>query len=342
MSEGVIVNGPGPAVDGLRTTNSSNGPVMVLTTWVYKEGLIQAYCLPYLRIVSQFLKGEAIYLFTQEKQLPNAVELAKVNTELATWNIVWCPRSYTSFGWKKYTSTLTDLWSLWRFVNRKKIQRIHCFCTPAGMHGYLLSKLTGKELIIDSYEPHAESMVENGTWSKDSAAFKVLWHFEKKQSARARFCIQAATGMDEYAKKKYGVDIISAGVRPACTDVDRFQFDAVAAKKLRNAWQWEDKIVALYAGKFGGIYLDQEVFDLLKEAYDRWGDRLRVLLLTPSKLEEIVPFCEKAGLPTNIFHLTLAPHDEMPTYLSVADFALCPVKPVPSKRYCTPTKDGEY
>lgn len=32
----------------------------------------------------------------------------------------------------------------------------------------------------------------------------------------------------------------------------------------------------------------------------------------------------------------------MPDYLSVADFAITPVKPVPTKRYCTPIKDGEY
>jgi hypothetical protein len=28
--------------------------------------------------------------------------------------------------------------------------------------------------------------------------------------------------------------------------------------------------------------------------------------------------------------------------MNLADFAICPVKPVPTKRYCTPIKDGEY
>ena len=36
------------------------------------------------------------------------------------------------------------------------------------------------------------------------------------------------------------------------------------------------------------------------------------------------------------------PHQEVPRYLGLADFALTPVKPVPTKRYCTPIKDGEY
>jgi hypothetical protein len=36
------------------------------------------------------------------------------------------------------------------------------------------------------------------------------------------------------------------------------------------------------------------------------------------------------------------PHAEVPRYMGLADFGLCPVLPTPSKRYCTPIKNGEY
>ena len=36
-----------------------------------------------------------------------------------------------------------------------------CWCMTAGSLGYILSKTSGKNLVIDSYEPHAEAMVEN-------------------------------------------------------------------------------------------------------------------------------------------------------------------------------------
>jgi len=32
----------------------------------------------------------------------------------------------------------------------------------------------------------------------------------------------------------------------------------------------------------------------------------------------------------------------VPRYMQAGDFAICPVKPVPTKKYCTPVKDGEY
>ena len=35
-------------------------------------------------------------------------------------------------------------------------------------------------------------------------------------------------------------------------------------------------------------------------------------------------------------------HDKIPDYLGVGDFGITPVKSIPTKRFCTPIKDGEY
>ena len=35
-------------------------------------------------------------------------------------------------------------------------------------------------------------------------------------------------------------------------------------------------------------------------------------------------------------------HDEISNYIGLGDFAITPVKPIPTKRYCSPIKDGEY
>jgi hypothetical protein len=37
-----------------------------------------------------------------------------------------------------------------------------------------------------------------------------------------------------------------------------------------------------------------------------------------------------------------APHQQVAGILNAADFAICPVKPIPSKRYCSPIKNREY
>ena len=57
-------------------------------------------------------------------------------------------------------------------------------------------------------------------------------------------------------------------------------------------------------------------------------------------LQEI--YLQKKYIPTNCIVSTFVKHTEIQDYLNFADFALNPVKPVPSKRYCTSIKDGEY
>jgi hypothetical protein len=111
---------------------------------------------------------------------------------------------------------------------------------------------------------------------------------------------------------------------------------------LRKSLMLENKIVGVYAGKFSGIYLDTQFFDWLKVAIAHWGDRFRLLLLTGHTEEEIKSYCIKAGIATDSIIQKFVPHYEVPIYLGLADFAITPVRPVPTKRYCTPIKDGEY
>jgi glycosyltransferase involved in cell wall biosynthesis len=317
--------------------------ILVITTWDYKSGLIQSSTLPYLKMIHTVTPTSKIYLVTQEKSdWYRNTESLEIDRSLSEHNIYLYPQQYSRFGIRKLISSGFQFLQLLWLIVRKKISHLHCFCTPAGAVGYMLSTLTGCKLIIDSYEPHAESMVENGTWSKEGKAFKMLWSLEKKQTEKAHYLIAAASGMKEYAKTKWGSDLKHWGVRPACVDLDHFQFNAGHRERIRKMLGWEDKYVAVYAGKFGGIYLDKEVFDFMKTAEKMWGDKLRLLLLTNHEADEIKELCQKAGFSYTKVHHIFSPHQEVAYFLSAADFALTPVKPVPSKKYCTPIKDGEY
>ena len=98
----------------------------------------------------------------------------------------------------------------------------------------------------------------------------------------------------------------------------------------------------MYAGKLGGIYFKEEVFDFIRLCYDHWKDDFRFLMLTNATKEEIFSEIERVGyrkilLKADLFFITMYLR-----YLSLGDFALNPVKPVPTKKYCTSIKDGEY
>lgn len=317
---------------------------LVLTSWSYKEGLIQAAVLPYLQMIREVDKEGDLYLYTEEKQALQLDADGKrvVESELAKKGIKWLPQPYLNFGIEKILLSALGFLKLWWLIITKKIKFIHAFCTPAGSLGYMLSVLTGAKLIIDSYEPHAESMVENGTWSKESKAFKILWRLEKLQSKRASWCLGVASEMDKYALNKWGVSLRNFDIRPMCVNLERFKKDEQRRNEIRGELGWGQKIVAVYAGKFGGIYFDKEVFDFLEQAWEYWKDDFAILILSNQSKEEIGVLHRHTGIPREIIEIRNVSFEEMPAWLSVADFALTPVKPVPSKRYCSPIKDGEY
>lgn len=321
----------------------SVGNILILTYWGYKEGLIQTYTLPYVRMIRKTIPtGNKIFFFTLEKDTMKVEDPQATSQDLLTEGINWLPHQYVPFGGKGMLKWALIIPKLWWLILTKKITHIHCFCTPPGMIGYLLSIFTRRKLVIDSYEPHAESMIENGEWQKEGKAYKLLSKYEKKQSQRAEHFISATEGMRDYARKTYQVDPKSFFVKPACVDLDLFSWNNIKKPALVKELDLNDKVVAVYAGKFGGIYLDHEVFDFLKVAYDFWGEKFRVIILTNHTQEELDAYCEKACVPKNIIIRKFVMHHEVPDYMGLADFALTPVKPIPTKRYCTPIKDGEY
>lgn len=322
--------------------------ILVLTYWSYKEGLIQTYTLPYLRIISKNLKvGRKIYLVTFEKanlQLDQN-ELKSAIQSLRKDNIEWIRFNYNSPGVKTTIGLLTKLIGLVRTLFLKKISHIHAFCTPAGGLGYLLSVLSRKKLILDSFEPHAESMVENGSWSVGNWKYRILNWLESRQIRRANAVIGTTKGVYHYAQTTYQYTIPKNlfFVKPACVDLNQFQLvDAIKKKETKKRLGIEGKIVAVYAGKLGGIYHDIETFEFLKTAHDYWKGNFAFLMLTNTPREVIDNFAQRVGLNSDVILSKFVLHNEVNDYLSAGDFGITPVKSVPTKRYCTPIKDGEY
>ena len=319
--------------------------ILILTGWSYKDALIQVYTLPYVRLIKAVLPpGYGILFVTLEQAASRLTpeETKQVTAALAEEGITWMPFGYRRFGLAGLMLWGGYLLKLYFRIITQRVSCIHAWCTPAGSLGYMLSKLTRTPLVIDSYEPHAEAMVENGTWKKKSIAYRLLFHFEKKLSHHARAVLAATEAMKTYAREKYGMVPHHFFVKPACVDLDYFSKFRKKDSALLEELQLQNKVVAIYAGKFGGIYLTREVFDFLKTAKDYWGSAFKVLLLTNHPTAEIKSWAAQSGFDFNDVVLRFVKPSEMPVYVGLADFAITPVKPVPTKRYCTPIKDGEY
>jgi glycosyltransferase involved in cell wall biosynthesis len=316
--------------------------ILVITDWGYEEGLIQSYTLPYLRIIHKITPGSKIFLVTREKRGLEKEKLRSIRESLQADNIFLLAGKYHPAGFIKYldfaATLIRDSW----FILTNNIGYIHSFCTSAGSYAWLLSKITGRKLIIDSYEPHSEYMKDSGTWGENSFSYKLLRTLEKKQALGATHIIATTPGMLDFTKQRFNINLQNGFVKPACVDLDKFKYRETEGIAIRKQLNLENKIVGLYAGKFGDFYLRDEIFDLFETAFAYWKDKLHILLLSDLKKEELAGYCEKHDLDPAKFTLINSPHRMMPAYLSVADFGISPYKPAPSKKFCTPIKNGEY
>lgn len=313
--------------------------ILVVTYWDVESALIQTYTLPYLRIMQKLLPKESkLFLFT----LGNSDARGTIE-KLEKENIHVLQKKYHRFGWMAAVQMgfLATIY-LPFFCMIKKIDRLHAWCTPGGAIAYLVSRLTGKPFGLDSFEPHAIPMVESHTWKRSDFAFRLLFSLEKKQYKKAKYVITAAQGMDRYAEEVYGIHRNDCLVKPACVNLIDFSPAKRKDGELLKKLNLKDKIVCVYAGKFGGLYLEKETFDFFKAAANYFGDNFRVLLLTNHSDQEISDYCRAAGLNESLIVKQFVPHAQIARYIGLGDFGICPMKPLPSRRYGAPIKNGEY
>jgi len=313
---------------------AANNRIVFITQWQWKDPLVQIYTLPYVEIIQKITLCYP-YVVTVNKSL-NRVLIQKKKNFISLE--VPSGKRFLFFGW------VLNILNLQRIVKKKGIKIIHPWCTTAGVIGAVLKKWDSSlTLNIDSFEPHAEAMVENGTWKRSGLKYKALFYFEKMEAKIATHLVFAAQGMEKYIQEKYKWTVNNYFVKPACIDLSSFSGQFIKDREFLNKYKLEGKIVCIYAGKFGGIYLENETFEFIKNCEKYWGeDKFRFLLLSNVSDEYIKARNSKFNISNSTVIKLFVQHNEVPLYMGLADFAICPVKPVPTKRYCTPIKDGEY
>jgi len=313
---------------------STPNRILFITQWAYEDPLVQTYTLPYVSIIKR-LTGAYCYVVTVNNTL-SFIKVKKIKDIISIQ--IPSGKRFFFLGW------VQNILALRKLIAKKRIAYVHPWCTPAGAIGVILKVFNKNvKLTIDSFEPHAEAMVENKTWTRSGLKYKALFYFEKLEARLSNNLVFAAPGMEDYIREKYKVSVSNYSVKPACINLNEFSFGSVKNRELLQKYSLNDKIVCAYAGKFGGIYLEDETFAFIGNCEKYWGeDKFRFLLLSNVSNEYVHEKAVKHGIKPGTIVKLFVPHKEVPQYMGMADFAICPVKPVPTKKYCTPIKNGEY
>lgn len=318
--------------------------ILIFAYYSFRDPVFQSAVLPYFKNFPQ-KNTYCFYLLTfeQEKYSMSAQEAKRVKADLLKHNIIWKRRQWHS-GYFKLPKKLYDLLagiiaSVW-LVKVKHIDCIYSEGFPGAVIAHFVSKICRIAHIVHTFEPHTDYMVEGGVWKKTSWEAKFLRYFEAKVGENA-YAILTATDAYIQQLKKHGIKAQIYRV-PSCVDIEHFKFNQAARQEIRDALSIQhDEIVIVYIGKTGGMYWDKEIFEFFSLCLQE--NRLfRFLFFTTEPPENIATARIKYGIPEDKLYVKYVRREDMPKYLSAADWGLVPVCQYPSKRFCSPIKDGEY
>jgi hypothetical protein len=318
--------------------------ILVFAYYSFNDPVFQSAVLPYF--IGQKLAGRKIILLTWEQnqfQLSKE-EIERRSKELALNNIIWCRTRWHSGVFKIVKKGFDFTWGLFlslKLIYRYKIGTIYSEGFPGAIIGHYLARITGSKHIIHTFEPHADYMYDAGVWKKDSWEYRLLKAMEVPVGNRASTIITATEAYAAVLRDK-GVqsDIL---VAPSCIDLDFYSFNSTDRNSIRKGLGITDTtIVIAYLGKIGGMYMDDEIFRFWRDCLQHNESRFRFFLLSNATTEQVKGYCHHYSIPFDkMFHKFLS-KEEVPAYLSAADFGFCGIRPIPSRRYSSPIKNGEY
>lgn len=230
-------------------------------------------------------------------------------------------------------------------ANLIKKHNINTIICRSSLAGGMLLKVARKRsipIIIESFEPHSEYMVDSGVWSRTDVRTRLSHLMEKRLKSEADFLFPVSENY-RLALINDGVDPSKIRVMPCVVQTQQFDLNLSVREKLRSELGWTDLVVGIYIGKFGGIYYDVEAFEQFREAFRFFEDRFALIILSAQEgVAELVERHLSKSVGASRVRVLSVPHDKVASYLACADFAFSTIKPAPSRKFCSPIKHGEY
>lgn len=308
------------------------------------DPLFKGNLLPLLQQMSRNQADLRFELITYEQeQYPlTAQQRADRLREWAADRIYWHPLTWHSGSFKlaKKSYDLTLGLLLCARLRLGGARSIMGMCTVAGSFAFLIAKTLGLKYFAYQYEPHSEFMRDCGMWSEQSVAYRGLHYVEGLVGRHADLI---STGTSHMIDRLHEWESPARAYRlPTGVDEQRFRFSAEARATIRARHHLSaDQRVVLYLGKFGDLYYDHEVAELFRTLLDEMPD-LHFLIATPDPPARIAGLMAQAGLPAARVTITRSSYEEVPAYISAADLGIVAVPPLPSQRFRSPIKVGEY
>jgi glycosyltransferase involved in cell wall biosynthesis len=313
--------------------------VLYISYWSINDPLTISSVMPTLPLLREHLRLERLTLVTIERQNAN---YPKYNIPYDfVDHVAISPKAQGNFLATKAYEMLLMPRQIGKICKANNIDLVYARCSLAGTIAYKINARLNIPFIVDSFEPHSDYMANCGAWEKDSWKYRYARKFEKLQMHQAKQLITVTANYRDYLASEEGVNPDKIAVIPCVTDLEQTKFKAELRERIRTKLNLGDSTTAIYLGKFGDLYYDDEAFKILKDGFEFFDD-FRVILLTPTPKEHIQKQLRSYEIPEDRVYITSVPRSEVPSYLSAADFGYSFVRPHAASLFQCPIKHGEY
>ena len=308
------------------------------------DPLFKGNLLPLLQLMSSIQPDLRFHLITYEQKRYHlsAGQRQQLAADWAGSHITWYPLTWHS-GRLKLLKKAYDLFMglllCWR-LRLRGARTIMGMCTVAGSFAFLIAKTLRLRYFNFQYEPHSEFMRECGVWSAQSWSYRSLHYVE---GLVGRHADMLSTGTHHMLKRlEAWKSPAKVYYLPTSVDESRFTFSSAGRAEVRARYGLTaEQPIIVYLGKFGDLYYGSEIGDLFQGLLLEMPT-LHLLVVTPDAPHRVREFLEGANLPADAVTITSCTYEEVPAYISAADFGLVAVPPLPSQRFRSPIKVGEY
>lgn len=310
--------------------------ILFISTWPSGSGLSAATVHPHLEVLAADERVEVVHYISMEQS--DAVQFASI--EGVVHEPVHDRESPGIVG--KALNHRRRVAGVKAIAERQRPDLVICRGAPAGAFGLSLHKQFGIPFCVESFEPHAERMVDAEIWRRNGLKYRIQKRWEKLSKQNATALVTVSDRYASYLAEEEHIEGRKLYSVPCWVDTNQFNFDEDERAKLRKQLNLDDRLVCIYVGKFGGLYYDDEAFAALGVISETVGRKWHLIVLTPDDKRVIKRQLQRAGIAARQADITEVAHDEVFRFLCAADFAVSFPKSTKWSFSCSPIKHAEY
>jgi glycosyltransferase involved in cell wall biosynthesis len=312
--------------------------ILYLSYWGLEDGLTCSVIYPQIKYLNSRIDVNKIILVTIERKDSNKITLPDLGEKVIYEQI---------YSLNLKPNILNKIFDFVLFPKKiSEIARNHHVqyaLSHSSMGGGLLY-LSIKQQIPFAvfYEPHSEYMLDSGVWKRYDPRYIFQSYLDKKQIPSAERIFTVTHKNKIYIENHYQLKN-KVLVAPNSVPFDNFSLSIDHPLYLKKQLNIPERnYIGIYVGKFGDIYYDLESFELFKKTFDFFENNFYLIILSPDSKDSILQKLEHQNIDTKNVFVDKVPHEQVPQYLSIANFAFSNIKPAPCRQFCSPIKNGEY